>query len=115
MAAGGEGAGWLALGVFVAALAIGIVRSYNPGYRFDGMIGQEHVIFREDIFGGNYLEVTKANGIKVTYFDTIDNDFILEGVTEGGRTYTSPANLPARFQTEFNSYLEIILEEKAAQ
>ena len=116
MPAGGERDGVLFLMIIAAALAIGIVRSYNPGYHFDGMIGQEHVIFSEDILGKNYLEVTKDDGSVVTYFDTQNNDFRLEGVTVGdgedSRTYSR--NIPSSFQREFDSYLEEIANRSRA-
>ena len=63
--------------------------SNNPEYRFNGKIEEEEVRFYEKTLWGinNLLEVVKADGSKLKYFDSND-DFRIESVeiTAGDNT-----------------------------
>lgn len=121
---------WVAIGAVIAtpiyaAMATGI-SSDNTDYHINREVEGEWLHFFERSFGRlNYLDVTKADGTKIRYCDTLLNDLELESLgvrnpDSGYKEYNTGTDLGSKLvkhaQADFDTYLKKIydLKEKEA-
>jgi len=106
--------------VLAGALALGVSGcSSHSSYHYNGKIGEEQVRFYEEDFGNdNLLEVTRADGTFVKYFD-INNDLKLDyiEIMKDGNITRYKADVIGQEvieegQSQFDGYLAKILELK---
>lgn len=116
--------------VLAGALALSTVacgRIDHSQYKYDGKIGEDQVRFTEiyQLFAedDNILTVTKSDGRKITYIDSLKEDLKLEGVIiiKNGQitTYTADDEVGKpvleEAQKQFDAYMQKIEKAKTQE
>ena len=111
--------------VLAGALTLGGTgcESDSPEYLFNGRIGEDQVKFYENGLNDNFLEVVRADGSKVKYFDENNDyklDFVQITVGENTTEYKASSKNPVvigiveKAQKQFDTYLTRITEIQTA-